>query len=96
MRQAPLRPRWELSLAQPSHFQAAARPDLRDRIAPGNPDASMLLARMASRHPVLQMPPLGSRIVDAEAVALLRRWIAEDTASPRTRAPPRADQPEAS
>ncbi|AMY07591.1 hypothetical protein LuPra_00764 [Luteitalea pratensis] len=75
------------SLAQPSHFQAADRPDLRDRIAPGNPDASMLLARMDSRHPVLQMPPLGSRIVDAEAVALLRRWIAEGTgSSPHTRA----------
>jgi len=67
------------SLAQPSHFQAAARPELRDRIAPGNPDASMLVARMDSRHPVLQMPPLGSRIADAEAVALLRRWIAEGT-----------------
>ena len=47
----------------------------------------MLLARMDSRHPVLQMPPLGSRIVDAEAVALLRRWIAEDTGpSSHTRA----------
>ena len=64
----------------------ASRPDLRDRIAPGNPDASMLLARMDSRHPVLQMPPLGSRIVDAEAVALLRRWIAEGTSpTPLTR-----------
>jgi hypothetical protein len=75
------------SLAQLSHFQAATRPDLRDRIAPGNPDTSMLVARMDSRHPVLQMPPLGSRIVDTEAVALLRRWIADDTGpSTRTRA----------
>jgi hypothetical protein len=56
-----------------------SHPEVHDRIAPGNPDASMLIARMASRHPVLQMPPLGTRIVDAEAVALLRRWIAEDT-----------------
>ena len=67
------------SLAQPSHFRTVAHPDVHDRIAPGDPDASMLIARMASRHPVLQMPPLGSRIVDADAVALLRRWIAEDT-----------------
>ena len=75
-------PALRTSLAQPSHFQAAARTELHDRIAPGNPDASMLLARMDSRHPVLQMPPLGSRLVDAEGVALLRRWIADDTAKP--------------
>ena len=48
--------------------------------------ASMLLARMASRHPVLQMPPLGTRVVDEDAVALLRRWIAEDTTHAPTRA----------
>jgi hypothetical protein len=68
------------ALAVPSHFTSAAHPDIVNRIAPGNADASMLLARMASRHPVLQMPPLGSRIVDEDAVALLRRWITEDTA----------------
>jgi hypothetical protein len=65
------------TFAQASHFQSAQHPSIRDRILPGHPDASMLVARMASRHPVLQMPPLGSRLVDAEAVALLRRWIAE-------------------
>jgi hypothetical protein len=67
------------AIARASHFRADAHPDVHDRIAPGNPDGSMLIARMASRHPVLQMPPLGTRIVDADAVALLRRWIAEDT-----------------
>lgn len=76
----PRPPSLHSSLAVPSHFKAAARPDIVYRIAPGNPDASMLVARMASRHPVLQMPPLGSQIVDEDAVALLRRWIAEDTA----------------
>ena len=54
----------------------------------------MLLARMDSRHPVLQMPPLGSRIVDAAAVGLLRQWIAEGTGpTPHTR-DPCADRPE--
>jgi hypothetical protein len=67
------------SLSVPSHFRAAAQPELVDRIAPGQPDASMLVARVASRHPVLQMPPLGSRLVDDDAVALLRKWIAQDT-----------------
>lgn len=80
-----LAPALETSLAVPSHFKAADRPDVVTRIAPGQPDASMLVARMASRHPVLQMPPLGSRLVDDDAMTLLRRWIAEDTA-PTTQA----------
>lgn len=67
------------SLAQPSLFRTSMLPQISARIAPGQPDASMLIARMDSRHPVLQMPPLGSRLVDLDAVALLRRWIAEDT-----------------
>lgn len=75
-----LPPALESALAVPSHFKSATHPGIVNRIAPGNAEASMLLARMASRHPVLQMPPLGSRIVDEDAVALLRRWITEDTA----------------
>jgi hypothetical protein len=75
-----LAPAIESAVAIPSHFKSAARPDVVDRIAPGNAEASMLLVRMASRHPVLQMPPLGSRLVDEDAVALLRRWISEDIA----------------
>ena len=47
------------------------------RVAAGRPDASALLLRMRSRHPLLQMPPLGTRLVDPEAIALLERWIAE-------------------
>ena len=76
-----LAPAVHTSVAVPSHFKAAGRPDVVARIAPGQPDASMLVARMASRHPVLQMPPLGSRLVDDDAMTLLRRWIAEETAS---------------
>lgn len=68
------------TVAQPSHFRSAQHPTVGMRIQPGQPDASLLVARMASRHPVLQMPPLGSRLVDTDAVALLRRWIAEDQA----------------
>lgn len=47
------------------------------RIKPGRPDQSGLAQRIASRYPALQMPPLGTELVDDEAVALLRRWIAE-------------------
>lgn len=52
------------------------------RIASGDPDNSVLLERM-SRRDQHQMPPLGTSLVDEEAVALIREWIvslaAEDT-----------------
>ncbi len=52
------------------------------RIAPGQPGLSAIPQRMASRWPVLQMPPLGTALADAEAVDLINRWIAEmETAS---------------
>ena len=66
------------TLGARSHFKVSGQPDQVDRIHPGRPDLSVLVTRMASRHPVLQMPPLGTRLVDEDAVALLRRWIADD------------------
>jgi hypothetical protein len=54
------------------------------RIESGHPDRSALLERMASRSPALQMPPLGTALVDQEAVALIRRWIAELEDPPTT------------
>jgi hypothetical protein len=47
------------------------------RIAPGQPERSGLLQRIASRYAALQMPPLGTELVDGDAVALIERWIAE-------------------
>jgi hypothetical protein len=52
-------------------------PDAVLRIEPGHPDRSALMQRVASRYAALQMPPLGTELVDAEAVSLLHRWIAE-------------------
>lgn len=43
-------------------------------IAPGDPDRSMLLHRLARRDS-LRMPPLGSNEVDPAGAALLTRWI---------------------
>jgi len=58
------------------------------RIAPQHPDRSALLKRIASRYPPLQMPPLGTELVDRQAVDLLQRWIAEsEPASPSTHRP---------
>ena len=49
------------------------------RIAPGAPDHSVVIARMSSRTPVSQMPPLGTKVVDRVAVELVRRWITQLT-----------------
>ena len=45
-------------------------------IAPGLPDSSVLLARVKSRDSTVQMPPIGSHVVDTNGVQLLRSWIA--------------------
>lgn len=52
-------------------------PETTLRIAPGDPQRSAIPQRMASRWPVLQMPPLGTAITDAEGLALINRWIEE-------------------
>ncbi len=49
-------------------------------IAPGAPARSTVATRMASRSPVNQMPPLGSLVVDEQAVALVTAWIRDDLA----------------
>jgi hypothetical protein len=47
------------------------------RIRAGDPDRSAVLVRMASRSPLRQMPPLGTKVVDEQGVALIRAWITE-------------------
>jgi hypothetical protein len=37
---------------------------------------------MTNRRPISQMPPLGTALVDDEAAALMRRWIAEELSQP--------------
>lgn len=46
-------------------------------IAPGDPDASILLYRMESTEPGIAMPELSRSTVDADGVAIIRQWIAE-------------------
>ena len=43
-------------------------------IAPGHPERSVLLERIATLGSG-RMPPIGSNVVDRDAVALLREWI---------------------
>jgi hypothetical protein len=44
-------------------------------VAPGHARGSVLVARMRSRDPNAQMPPLGTRIPDDAGLALVERWI---------------------
>jgi hypothetical protein len=57
------------------------------RIDVDAPKASVLLRRMASRQPLSQMPPLGTRVRDTEALELVTDWIREDLAATH-RVPP--------
>jgi hypothetical protein len=59
-----------------ARFQPAGSPPT-PRLAAGRPEASLVLQRMSRRDPISQMPPLGSQVVDREAVALVERWIRE-------------------
>jgi hypothetical protein len=52
------------------------------RVAPGHPEASVLVRRMGTRDPLAQMPPLGTRVVDPDGVRLISRWIDELAPSP--------------
>lgn len=51
-------------------------------ITPGRPDTSVLITRVRSRNPQTQMPPIGTRLIDTEALALLERWISEKSSTP--------------
>ncbi len=70
-------PALRTALGVPSRFQLPAHA-ARARIAPGDPDESLLVRRMASRNPLLQMPPLGTHARDEVALELLTAWIRAD------------------
>ncbi len=50
-------------------------------IVPGDPQNSILLCRVKSREPKVQMPPVATQVVDAKGVALLEAWIGGLTGS---------------
>lgn len=56
------------------------------RIEAGYPHRSAIVDRMSSRYPALQMPPLGTELVDKSALLLIQEWIAglpiEETEAP--------------
>lgn len=58
-----------------SQFVPPGAPADAVRLAPGHLASSVIAARMGSRDPLQQMPPLGTTAVDTEALALLSQWI---------------------
>ncbi len=48
------------------------------RILPGNAARSVIPYRMGTRNPYIQMPPLGTKIIDTIALNLITAWIKED------------------
>ena len=69
------------AVGQPSHYRPTGT-GIEVRVVPGHPAESLLIARVSSRNPVRQMPPMATHVVDEEALALLTRWIAEDLPAP--------------
>jgi len=60
-------------------WQAPGQPEGTTRMVnKALPDASALLARMRSRRPSSQMPPLGTVLRDEKAIAAIETWIATD------------------
>lgn len=51
------------------------------RMLPGHPDLSLVHTRMATRNPLLQMPPLGTRAPDPEGLARIEAFIRQFPAS---------------
>ena len=45
------------------------------RVVPGDAERSLLIARMQARASLAQMPPIGTDVVDAEALRLVAAWI---------------------
>lgn len=67
-------------VGQPTKWQVPGRNEGSVLIDPSSADQSALLARLRSRSPSSQMPPLGTVVRDAEAVQAVTDWINRDLA----------------
>ena len=64
-----------------SRFRPPGMPGDARIVVAGAAEHSVLSVRMRSRHPQVQMPPIGTRLPDLEGQALIDRWI-DQLASP--------------
>ena len=69
-----------------SRFRAAGAIEPQ-RVVPGHPGQSVLVSRMKSSDPRVRMPPLGVSVVDGEGVALISRWIEQESQQSHQEAP---------
>jgi hypothetical protein len=63
-------------VGQATRWQLPGRTGGSVLVSPGDPDLSAIVARMRSRSPSSQMPPLGTVVRDQAAVDAMMRWIA--------------------
>lgn len=68
-------------VGHPSRWQTPGVPDGHSvLVQPGQPDASAIVARMRSRSPSSQMPPLGTVVRDQAAIDAISHWIRTEIA----------------
>lgn len=65
-----------LGVCKPPVATGRASAGLQFDVVPGQPDQSIVVARMQATEPSIAMPELGRSLVHAEAVAVVRDWIA--------------------
>jgi mono/diheme cytochrome c family protein len=65
---------------QPTKWQIQGRTEGSVLVDPKMPEQSALLARLRSRSPSSQMPPLGTVLRDSDAVQVVSDWISRDLA----------------
>jgi hypothetical protein len=61
---------------QRGHWVVPEAPEESRMINPGRPESSAIIRRVKSRRPISQMPPIGTVVVDREAVDFLTSWVA--------------------
>lgn len=66
-----------LGILKPPVAAGRGSGDRKFGIAPGDPDASILLHRMLSTDPGVMMPELSRKLLHKEGVQLIRQWIKE-------------------
>lgn len=68
------------TVGRPSRFRIPHTASV--RVAAGAPDESVLMHRVRSRDPLVQMPPLATRRPDQEAIERIAEWIRGADGSP--------------
>jgi cytochrome c553 len=63
------------AVGERGHWVVPEAPEESRIVNPGHPESSALIRRITSRRPISQMPPIGTVVVDRQAVDLLTSWV---------------------